>query len=150
MKTIVGSAECLVFVYGTLQEGQANEKVAASYVQKRWRGRIKGRLYHLTDRGYPAVLLEEEGVVWGECLQLKQPEKALQALDALEEYFGPDDVRNEYDRRRCLVCSDDGQEWKAYVYVWPQGKSLPKKTTVLPEGCWPAKRQIQRPPACLL
>ena len=150
MKTKAKINHCFVFVYGTLQKGQVNEPVVSPYVQRRWRGRIKGRLYHLADRGYPEVLLEEDGVVLGECLQLKQPEKALRALDALEEYFGPNDVSNEYDRRRCLVCNDDGQEWKAYVYVWPQGKSLPKKTTVLPEGCWPAKRQIQRPPACLL
>ncbi|MDD3156540.1 gamma-glutamylcyclotransferase family protein [Anaeromusa sp.] len=139
MKTRGESEGCLVFVYGTLQSGQANEAVAASYVQKKWRGRINGRLYHLADRGYPAVLLEEEGVVWGECLQLKNPEKALQVLDALEEYFGEDDTRNEYDRRRCLVCSDDGQEWEAYVYVWPEKKALPRKTIVLPEGRWPAK-----------
>ena len=133
-------AVCVVFVYGTLQAGQANEAVVASYVQKRWRGHIKGRLYHLADRGYPAVLLEEEGVVWGECLQLKQAEKALQALDELEEYFGEADTRNEYDRRRCLVCSDDGHQCAAYVYVWPEGKALPKETIALPEGRWPAKR----------
>ena len=114
MKTKAKINHCFVFVYGTLQKGQVNEPVVSPYVQRRWRGRIKGRLYHLADRGYPEVLLEEDGVVLGECLQLKQPEKALQALDALEEHFGEDDVRNEYDRRRCLVCSDDGQEWECY------------------------------------
>jgi gamma-glutamylcyclotransferase (GGCT)/AIG2-like uncharacterized protein YtfP len=140
MKTKAKSNCCFVFVYGTLQKGQVNESVVSPYVQRRWRGRINGKLYHLADRGYPAVLLEEEGVVWGECLQLKHLERALQALDALEEYFGEEDARNEYDRRRCLVCSDDGQKWEAYVYVWPEGKDLPKKTLVLPEGRWTTKR----------
>ena len=65
--------------------------------------------------------------------------KVVDNIDSIIEYFGEEDTRNEYDRRRCLVCSDDGQEWEAYVYVWPEKKALPRKTIVLPEGRWPAK-----------
>ena len=33
-----------------------------------------------------------------------------------------------------------GENSKAYVYVWPAGKALPKKASILLDGRWPAKR----------
>lgn len=130
------SAEaCLVFVYGTLQTGLANYGVVAPYVQRCRPAFVRGRLYHLP-RGYPALVLPGGDRVCGQCLQLRPAGEALAALDALEEFYGPGQRRNEYERVRGTVWYDGGGCGEAFFYCWPPGQALEAGAVYLPAGDW--------------
>lgn len=118
-----------VFVYGTLLVGECNHPVVAPFVQSVQPGAVYGRLFDVG--AYPALLLSIGGVerhVAGEWLEVT--EEGLQAMDALEDYYGPDG-ENEYDR--VWVCDVDGER-EGWVYVYSKAEGLPAI-----EGCsWKA------------
>jgi len=107
-----------VFVYGTLKRAGANHALVASFVQEVTSGGVPGALLDLG--GYPGWV-EGEGMVWGEALRIAPPAAALAVLDELEEYFGPGDPRNLYERVEVGVQTPGGSlaAW-AYRYVGPR------------------------------
>ena len=77
-----------IFVYGSLMEGFFNsEKALKGKVEKRIKAKTKGRLYHLIEKEYPA-LVDGEDVVYGELLIMKDLENILPILDEIEKYYG--------------------------------------------------------------
>ncbi|MEF3303569.1 gamma-glutamylcyclotransferase family protein [Paenibacillus sp. GYB003] len=120
-----------VFVYGTLMTGEANHGVAAPYVRSAEPGAVRGTL---VDAGaYPALVLGKPGggaagtVVRGEWLTVG--EDGLPAMDALEDYFGPGDERNDYERVR--VTDIDGVR-SGWAYVWRDARGCP----AIRSGSW--------------
>ncbi|WP_164821547.1 gamma-glutamylcyclotransferase family protein [Paenibacillus koleovorans] len=121
----------LLFVYGTLRKGGENHYFIQSvpcWAERAW---LQGTLAD-TGNGYPALVLSEGGRVAGE-LYLVDWDGIGKSLDRLEDYWGPGDARNEYERVEVQVETDRGpvQAW-TYVYSEEQAASL----RVISSGDW--------------
>ncbi|WP_304596019.1 gamma-glutamylcyclotransferase family protein [Alicyclobacillus sendaiensis] len=99
-----------VFVYGTLRQGQPNRCVMEPHlVRELGEGQIRGAMYDLGP--FPAVTLEEDGVVAGEWVMVK--DKGLARLDRLESY------PSFYDR---AIVSDTANGLRGWVYCMARRK----------------------------
>ncbi len=109
-----------VFVYGTLRPGQKNyPRLLQGRTLREFPARVHGRLYFVSNGGYPYVL-PEDGTVWGDLVEL-EPEhydETLQELDLLEEYDPQDEAQSVYLRRPTEVFLDDGRCRLAWIYYW--------------------------------
>ncbi len=97
----------LLFVYGTLMYGlSAHELLVGSDFAGR--GYVRGSLY-LCD-GYPLLVLDGEGVVWGELYHVDAAR-----LSHIDHYEGAD-TGSPWSRVRVEVVIDDVHVW-AYAYA---------------------------------
>ncbi|OQS00614.1 hypothetical protein ACHHYP_03270 [Achlya hypogyna] len=113
------------FVYGTLMKGFRNfEKHIRHFRSLRFlhdRAYVAhADLYHF-DMGYPGLYASASDGrnVYGELLTVDDAteyDQLLADLDALEEYFGPHDPNNEYDRVQVRVFPEDASPLDAWVY----------------------------------
>lgn len=131
-----------VFVYGTLMTGMHNHYLIEPYLKQVKVAITEGILYDLP-YGYPAMVVGK-GVVYGELMELHNIEKALADLDNLEDYNGPDNPNNLYDRVIQEVeitnSQNDNQEIiLAYVYLWANPKQLNNIGQIIPTGIWKEK-----------
>ncbi|OQR96822.1 hypothetical protein THRCLA_21979 [Thraustotheca clavata] len=110
------------FVYGTLMKGFRNyEKHVSHYkslrfIKSTWYVK-NAQLYHFP-QGYPGMYPSQDGgKVYGEVLTVDDPAEYAQLLsdlDALEEYFGPNDLSNEYDRVQIQVFDQESNAINAW------------------------------------
>jgi len=99
-----------VFVYGTLRKGQPNRPVMEPYlVADLGEGQIRGAMNDLGP--FPAVTLEEDGVVTGEWVRVT--DEGLARLDRLEGY------PSFYDR---AIVSDTANGLRGWVYCMEKRK----------------------------
>ncbi len=126
-----------VFVYGTLMTNMPNHKLVKPFVKQVLPGKAKGILYDLPC-GYPAMI-RGEGIVKGELLFLENMEEALDILDRLECFYGPDNPNNLYDRATEEI-EYAGGKTISYVYLWVQEDDLPRIGTVISDGDWRNKK----------
>ncbi|NGM85612.1 gamma-glutamylcyclotransferase [Paenibacillus sp. 7124] len=117
----------LVFVYGTLRQGELNHHLMSGARLIARMAQIQGVLMD-TGRGYPAVVQEDSGVVAGELYEVSA--EMLARLDELEDFYGPKNPANEYERIRTAVTTDSGQR-EAWVYVY-----LKREHDVIAQGDW--------------
>ena len=104
------------FVYGSLMEGFFNyDKALKDKVVFCAPARVKGKLYHQCNKGYPA-LISGERYVYGELIRVRDYEETLLTMDEIENYrTGGTD--NEYQRRLTAVTDlTKGNTVNAYVY----------------------------------
>lgn len=95
-----------VFVYGTLREGMYNyEKYYKGHVRKKQMGYVKGELYTIKDKVYPA-LIEGEQMILGEILELDESFSQA-AVDEMEGHYGEDCIHNEYNKIICDIYDMD-------------------------------------------
>lgn len=73
-----------VFVYGTLKPGAVNHAVCDRFVVATQPAIAHGRLYHLPF-GYPAMTLDQTGIVHGFILSFADP-AILEILDEFEQH----------------------------------------------------------------
>ena len=107
-----------IFVYGSLRTGFYNyDKYLKGKVEDTKLGKVKGKLYHMPHKGYPA-LLEGEDVVIGEVMTVKNFEEVMIPMDKMENYYGVNDTRNEYNRIVMDVELEDGSKESCYVYYY--------------------------------
>ncbi|WP_092318255.1 gamma-glutamylcyclotransferase [Brevinema andersonii] len=80
-------------------------------------GIVQGKLFHIADRGYPA-LLEGTNDVYGEIMAIQgNYEEILKILDDLECFYGDGIISNEYDRKKVDVLNiDTDQKEQLSVY----------------------------------
>jgi len=108
-----------VFVYGTLLTGESNHHIAAPHTKAVIPGTVRGRLYDIGT--YPALVLSGDGAdVPGEWISVS--EEGLQAMDELEEYYGPGQM-NVYERVWIKDAYGPAEGW---VYVWPSSAGYPE------------------------
>jgi gamma-glutamylcyclotransferase (GGCT)/AIG2-like uncharacterized protein YtfP len=133
-----------VFVYGTLRPGQKYHYLIEKHVVKAVPAFAEGKLYHLLE-GYPALLLEkraaqaENGMrIRGDLLEISDLGKVLPILDELEDYYGPGDPRNLYERITLPVFTGDGTAMSGIAYVFPSEKAewLERNAIAIPSGDW--------------
>ena len=126
------------FVYGSLMEGFFNyKKSLEGKVISRVPGRVRGILYHQSNKGYPAMV-SGEGWVKGEFLEVEDFEKLVLICDRTEGYNGPGHPDNEYERLNSTVELENGEKGLAQVY-WYARHDLgsPENPVVpLPSGDW--------------
>lgn len=107
-----------IFVYGSLRTGFYNyDKYLKGKVSDTKLGNVKGKLYHMPNKGYPA-LLEGEDIVIGEVMTIKDFEEVMIPMDKMENYYGPNDIRNEYNRIIMDVKLENGETESCYVYYY--------------------------------
>ncbi|MEG0549014.1 MAG: gamma-glutamylcyclotransferase family protein [Coprobacillus sp.] len=94
-----------IFVYGTLRKGMYNYdlylKKENSFLQYAY---VKGTLYTIQSKKYPALLLEGDSMIIGEIHEVNQD--VLQRVDEMEEYFGDGCIDNEYNKVICDIYDD--------------------------------------------
>ncbi|WP_274363416.1 gamma-glutamylcyclotransferase family protein [Paenibacillus thermotolerans] len=113
-----------VFVYGTLLTGGSAYGKIASFVRSASPGAVRASLVSAGE--YPAMILGS-GVVRGEWLECE--EAALAVMDEWEDYYGPGDPRNGYER--VMVTDLDGTR-SGLAYVWCDDRGCPP----IPGGSW--------------
>jgi gamma-glutamylcyclotransferase (GGCT)/AIG2-like uncharacterized protein YtfP len=126
----------LLFVYGTLMAGEPNaDQIPDQLVRRRRAAWLRGSLVDLGR--YPALRLDDGGVVVGELLELvaEGADDLLQRLDAFE---GPG-----YERGLHAVHVDDDDRHgdcgvRAWVFVQVSGGDGGRR---IPDGDWRAWRR---------
>ena len=87
-----------IFVYGSLRTGFFNyNKYLMGKVNDSKVGKVNGQLYHMPHKGYPA-LIEGNDEVFGEVMTLKDFEAVMIPMDKMENYYGVNNSKNEYNR----------------------------------------------------
>ncbi|NLY67026.1 MAG: gamma-glutamylcyclotransferase [Tissierellia bacterium] len=127
-----------LFVYGSLMEGFFNsEKALIGQVEKRIRAKTKGRLYHLANKGYPAMV-DGDDTIYGELLVMKDLKGIFPTLNKIENYYGENDPKNEYNRVVIEVETLDGEKVLAYAYKYNEDNVENQKDEkiYIPDGDW--------------
>jgi len=136
-----------LFIYGTLREGGRFRTWLERTGPEGWtRAHAPGRLFHLPDEGYPAMVAGVEpgagppgpGWVTGDFVGYagdRELEQALADLDALEDVEG-----GLYERRILPVTLENGHRYGAWVYLFPEDRlpTLEKRAVELESGDWQA------------
>lgn len=134
-----------LFVYGTLREGGSNTRwLERTRPEGRCRAWAPGRLFHLPEAGYPAMVMGPipgelppcTGWVTGEFIGYEDDEAmdaALFDLDQLEETD-----QGLFERTLTPVYLEGGQVYRAWVYVFPNDRvsRLEREATEIPDGDW--------------
>lgn len=128
-----------IFVYGSLRTGFFNyEKYLKGKVIKSELGRVKGTLYHMPKKGYPA-LVQGDGFVYGEVMTILDYEKTIEDMDVMEGYLGPLNENNEYNRVEMDVeILGKNSPEKCYVYYYNRDKEedFKKDSILIEDGNW--------------
>ncbi len=113
-----------LFTYGSLMQDLFNyeKHLRDKTLGAAQKARVKGSLFHLTEKGYPA-LLEGSDWVYGEIFELKNFAVDIDELDELEG-FGQANQSDEYHREKKIiqVFNETTQAYDqtvtAYVYCY--------------------------------
>lgn len=127
-----------IFVYGSLRSDMFNyNKLLKGKVSKVFKGKINGELFHLENKGYPAVIPGNSTIV-GELMELKDFDKTLKELDELENYREDNNINCEYLRKVIDVKLEDGSNEKAYYYEYNPKSNINKNDKLIPvqSGDW--------------
>lgn len=127
-----------IFVYGSLRSDMFNyDKLLKGKVAKVDKGTVKGELFHIENKGYPAVI-PGNSIIKGEIMELKNFEKSLVELDELENYTEDNNINCEYLRKVVDVELENGEIEKAYYYEYnPKADINSKDELILVEhGDW--------------
>lgn len=130
-----------VFVYGTLRKGEDNAGYLTDAIEVSLSAVTGGRLVD-TGFGYPALVREDEAdtQVRGELYEVE--DGTLRELDRLEDYYGPGDRRNEYERVRVQVETEWGS-FDAWAYVYAKPGDL-AEAEIIEDGDWAKYRNPRR------
>ena len=113
-----------LFVYGTLMRGEVRERLLCQHAPRRWApARARGRLLHLG--AYPG-LVDGDGEVRGELVELDDPGAALRELDDVEDFAGYGSSGSLYRR---VVIDVAGEPAWTYRYLGADG-------AVIESGDW--------------
>ena len=127
-----------IFVYGSLRTGFYNyDKYLKGKIEDAVLGKVKGKLYHMPHKGYPA-LLEGNDVVLGEVMTIKNFEEVMIPMDKMENYYGVNDSRNEYNRVVMDVELENGEKESCYVYDYAMNDKevFEKNSVYVDHGDW--------------
>ncbi|MEG1257006.1 gamma-glutamylcyclotransferase family protein [Clostridium sp.] len=129
-----------IFVYGSLREGFFNyDKYLVNKVSPASLGKVNGKLFHLSHKGYPALLDGEEEVI-GELMELKDFYKDILPVDQMEGYVSfENNSLNEYARTVMNVQNLATNEYEScYVYKYCQhsNEDFHKHAVHINHGDW--------------
>ena len=113
------------------------DKYLVGKVLNRRLARTNGKLYHLVNKGYPAMI-EGNDFVYGELIEVADWENNVKDLDDMENYYGEGNPNNEYNRVsiEVEVLENDSKE-TAFVYMYNCKEEQELKNELyLPKGSW--------------
>lgn len=97
-------------------------------------GYVKGTLYTIKDRLYPALVDGEQFII-GEIHEVN--DKVLKALDKMENYFGSQHIDNEYNKVLCNIYNGNKEvieQLPVYMYNISNPKNLELLDQVIEEN----------------
>lgn len=114
-----------VFVYGTLRQGMYNyETYYKGHVVKRRMGYVKGELYTIKHKPYPA-LIQGNDLVLGEIMDMDES-FSLKDVDEMEGFYGYGRIDNEYDKVICDIYDVDRKSIIDRIPVYMYNMKNPK------------------------
>lgn len=122
-----------IFVYGTLLPGWHNyEALLAGFTQREERASMSGMI--LRDAGPFPYSVPGAGVVHGVLIWLADLQ-ALDRVDALEGYFGPDHPANHYERIVATAKTQAGESITCWTYVAADPSGVAHLPVII-DGVW--------------
>ncbi|WP_081166837.1 gamma-glutamylcyclotransferase family protein [Lactococcus garvieae] len=113
-----------VFVYGSLRTDMFNyEKYLKGQVLESIQAKIKGNLFHIENKGYPAIFDGNSEIV-GEVFTFKDFSKSIQTLDDMENFNPESPESSEYIRLRTTAYLSNGHTEEVYYYHYNPKASL--------------------------
>lgn len=107
-----------IFVYGTLRKDMYNYELYLKQENSfRQYAYVKGSLYTIQNKKYPAFVIEGDAMILGEIHEVSL--ETLKKVDEMEEYFGEGCIDNEYNKTLCDIYDQDGNvmmQLPVYVY----------------------------------
>jgi gamma-glutamylcyclotransferase (GGCT)/AIG2-like uncharacterized protein YtfP len=121
-----------LFIYGSLRRGGRYRHLVEPFVLAEVRAVVKGALFHFSMDGsgrgpYPYLTLGET-IVYGDVLTLRDPVRAFEVLDELEE------CPTVYVRERISARYEDGSSGVVQVYRIPKDRA--PTGDAIPGGDW--------------
>lgn len=105
-----------LFVYGSLMKDMYNHHYLEGVSEYIGKGYVKGKLYKIKDKKYPAIILDENEYTLGEIYDIKVD---FTKIDELESYNPNDLYNNEYNREIIEVYDENYNIIdKAYIYIY--------------------------------
>ena len=134
-----------LFVYGTLREGgPAHAWLARTHPEGVCRAWAPGRLFHLPEAGFPAMVEGREpyagppGPGWavGDFVGYEDEAALESALEDLDQLEGV--AEDLFTRRILPVVLEGGARYRAWVYVFPADRlpTLERSAVELADGDW--------------
>ena len=125
----MNDAPLKIFVYGTLMRGLSRHHYMSDGHYE-GEASAKGRLISLGE--YPA-LLDGAGTVRGEVYSFDDLPAALDVLDDVENFDPANPESGEYVREARRVVRDDGEEIRAWLYVYNRPR---ENAPIIQSGDW--------------
>ncbi|HJU84476.1 MAG TPA: gamma-glutamylcyclotransferase family protein [Holophagaceae bacterium] len=136
-----------LFVYGPLREGgTAHAWLQRTHPEGICRAWAAGRLFHLPDEGFPALVADPEppaappGAGWavGDFVGYTDEAELEAALEDLDQLEGV--AEDRFTRRILPVVLEGGQRYRAWVYLFPADRlpTLERRAVELMDGDWQA------------
>lgn len=121
-----------LFVYGSLRYGMYNYvkylQNCSKYVGK---GYIKGTIYSITNKKYPAYLPDGDAFIVGDIFEIS--DEVLEKIDKMENYNSNNIEQNEYNRLEIPVYDENHKYLdKIHTYVFNKNSDM-NKSLVLKE-----------------
>lgn len=111
-----------VFVYGTLRQGQGNNRVVAGGALAYAPAQLSGVGIYGASRGFPyaAEHPDPDAITKGEVIWISDDDAgrdARQGMDWLEGFHSDSPTRSHYERRRVTARLDNGRTEQVWVYL---------------------------------
>ena len=99
--------------------------------------KTKGRLYHIKNKGYPALCGGEDDV-YGELITINTDGNIIKQLDVLESYNEKQEILNEYNRYpiEISVSHNNNLVMDAYIYNLECLANEKDELIYIPYGDW--------------
>lgn len=129
--------ETKIFVYGTLMKGFVNyKKYLQGNVISVERAKTKGKLYHMENKGYPALNKGDDDV-YGEVITLKSDSIIMENIDKLEQCHEKYKNENEYNKEVMKIkVGERSYELNTYMYNFENPNSKNNEFIHIPSGDW--------------
>lgn len=125
-------------MYGSLRTDMFNyEKYLKGEVLESTPAKIKGNLFHIENKGYPAIFDGESEII-GEVFTFHDFSKSIQTLDGMENFNHESPESSEYIRRGTTAILMNGQTEEVYYYHYNPNARLNANDQLVPvdSGDW--------------
>ncbi|WP_242359058.1 gamma-glutamylcyclotransferase family protein [Lactococcus petauri] len=127
-----------IFVYGSLRTDMFNyEKYLKGEVLESTPAKIKGNLFHIENKGYPAIFDGDSEII-GEVFTFYDFSKSIRTLDGMENFNPESPESSEYLRQSTTASLSNGQTEEVYYYHYNPNASLNSNDQLVPvdSGDW--------------
>ena len=128
-----------IFVYGSLMEGFWNyDRSLNGHILSNETAFVKGKLYHLAHKGFPALLPGDEWIQ-GELMLVEDYEELFPILSEIEGFIAPNHPDNEYNLTNIKVYDTQKNYLETvpfYDYLVENDPEFTSQAVYIPSGNW--------------